>query len=231
MCGTFLWSEQSQKKSVNLLDWFQKVKLENVKHYGGGSGMEEEEKLKWLPNPAGQMVTFSCGTSGNYIITYKLSFRAQCKTFYDYAMYASCLVLDDQQVDGTGSPEQFPDTLHQHTISGTVPLQYKANQRLSFQWWGAYFDADNVLGYDEEEDKNKDKGNHYKIVPYEQENIQGLSLGSDLSSFTMQTSKSKDTEIIPKNTSVISTPFVKASILGVPEDFRETTASLFIIKI
>jgi len=88
---------------------------------------------------------FQGANSGWYLMTYKLDLRTNDTTSGDnHTRAAAALMLDDEQVIGSGSSAQAPDSIHMYSISNTVLVYYTAGQVLSMQWNASYYNGSNV---------------------------------------------------------------------------------------
>jgi hypothetical protein len=77
-------------------------------------------------------------------MTYKLDLRTNDPDGDNHTRAAAALMLDDEQVIGSGSSAQAPDTIHMYSISNTVLVYYTAGQILSMQWNASYYSSSNA---------------------------------------------------------------------------------------
>jgi hypothetical protein len=94
---------------------------------------------------------FTGESSGWYLMTYKIDLRTNSPNNYLYTRAASALVQSPsnsgpwQQITGSGSAAQAPDTNHQYSISNTVLVFYTKGDLLALQWWAGYYNASSIL--------------------------------------------------------------------------------------
>jgi hypothetical protein len=105
--------------------------------------------LDWSVVPATNNARFQSTTSGWYLMTYKLDIRTNGSAASFTKAAASLMQLvgsDWQEVTGSSSTAQAPDTIHLYSVSNTVLVQYSAGNQIALQWWaGLYGGATPVL--------------------------------------------------------------------------------------